>query len=123
MFEKAARLKLRFNTVKGLLTVEDLWDLPLTKLNEIAKGLNKKLKTIEEEDFLEEVSKEDEQAKLEFDIVIHILNTKKKEKDIQKNMVKKKAEKQKILDIIERKQDSSLEDLSVDELKAKLNEI
>jgi hypothetical protein len=49
LFEKASRLKLRFSSPAGLLTVEDLWDLPLSaqakvaNLDDIAKGLNKTL--------------------------------------------------------------------------------
>ena len=30
MFTKASRLKLRFQSPAGLLSSEDLWDLPLT---------------------------------------------------------------------------------------------
>ena len=33
IFEQAARQKIRFESVLGLLCVEDLWDLPLTSLN------------------------------------------------------------------------------------------
>lgn len=50
IFERAARLKLRFETKKGQLSAEDLWDLPLsstterTNLNSIAISLHQKLK-------------------------------------------------------------------------------
>ena len=33
MFEKASRLKLRFSTSIGMLSAEDLWDLPLSSRN------------------------------------------------------------------------------------------
>ena len=55
MFEKATRLKLRFETVRGYVTTEDLWDIPLSAVNgfcldTIAKNLNKKLKELEKAD-------------------------------------------------------------------------
>ena len=57
MFEQASRSKFRFNSSQGLLTTEDLWDLPLTStryanLNDIAKELNRTLKATAEEDFV-----------------------------------------------------------------------
>ena len=60
MFEQASRLKLRFTTARGSLSVEDLWDLPLTSttgkpnLDDIAKSLNRELRaTSEETSFVE----------------------------------------------------------------------
>jgi hypothetical protein len=123
MFEKSSRMKLRFATDKGILSVEDLWDLNLEQLNIIAKTLNQKIKESKEEDFLNEVSVEDAKAKLAFEIVIHILNTKKKESEDAKDLKKKKLEKEKLLEILAKKQDQSLENLSVEELKAKIENL
>lgn len=44
MFEKASRIKLRYSTNRGVLSVEDLWDLSLEQLDPIAINLNKSLK-------------------------------------------------------------------------------
>ena len=44
MFEKAARLKLRFTSPSGVVSVEDLWDLSLTRLNKVAQHVNNELK-------------------------------------------------------------------------------
>ena len=50
-FEKASRLKLRFNTAKGDITVEDLWDLKLESRNgfdleSVAQSLNRAVKRV-----------------------------------------------------------------------------
>ena len=56
MFEKATQEKYRFETTKGLVNTEDLWDLPLVGgnccLDDIAKDLNRDVKENEEESFI-----------------------------------------------------------------------
>jgi hypothetical protein len=123
MFERAVREKSRWSTPRGLATVEDLWDLPLTSLNQIAKDLNKKVKEIGEEDFLADNKVEDDKLKNEFDIVIYILNTKKKEKEDRENLVARKAEKAKLLEILNRKQEDSLQSLSEEELRKRIESL
>ncbi len=120
MFEKASRLKLRFQSSKGNLSTEDLWDLNLQQLNTVAKSLNKKLKESEEDDFLEEKSEEDTITKLKFDIVLSVLETKKNENKLHREESKKRVEKQKILEILAKKQDESLENMSEEDLKKEL---
>lgn len=125
IFEKATRKKLRFVTNKGHISVEDLWDLSLEQLNELAKKLNKELKDEQaEEDFLEdEENKKESLVKLRFEVVISILKTKKHEAKERENEVLRKAQKEKLLEVIAKKQDSALAELSEEELKKRLDEL
>ena len=57
LFEIATRKKLRFPSLKGELSAEQLWDLPLSSrvgldLDNIAKAVNKDLKAEEEDSFV-----------------------------------------------------------------------
>ena len=120
MFQKASRLKLRWNSSRGYLTVEDLWDLSLQNLNTLAKALKRELKATEEEDFLEEKSEADTIVKLKFDIVLEVLNIKKAEAKAAQDEVAIKQHNQKILAKISAKQDSELDNLTVAELESLL---
>jgi hypothetical protein len=120
MFENASRTKLRIASDRGLLSAEDLWDLSLTELNSIAKKLNAELKSSAEEDFLEETSSEDKVTKLKFEIVLHIINTRKAENSKRKEYAELKAKRDKLLAIKAKKQDDSLENMSIEELDAEL---
>lgn len=120
MFENGLKRKFRFKTDRGLVTMENLYDLNLRALNAIAKSLNKELKQDEEEDFLEENSKEFSETKMKFDIVLYILNSKKDEKKKKDQEQKKKLEKDKLLTLLEKKQDEKLETLSEEELRKKI---
>ena len=124
MFEKASKLKLRFS-YKGLVSVEDLWDISLTELNIIAKGVNRELKEIAgEEDFISvpnSSSKARDTLQLKLDILKHIIAVKMEQRDALKASKEKAEQKQKILEIISKKQDAALENKSIEELKALLD--
>lgn len=121
MFEQAARMKLRFDTARGALSAEDLWDLPLTStrgpsLNDIAIGLHHALK----HDTISFVDDErlDPRLQLGFDIVKHVIDVRKEENRIAAEARAKAEQKQKILGILARKEDAELEGKSMDELRA-----
>lgn len=121
MFDQATRLKLRFESNKGLLSVEQLWDLPLTTLNELAKNLNRQIKEVgDDEDFISEKSSVDSQVQLRFDIAKHIIGVKLKERNETQTAQDRKAHNQTILALIEQKQQQELAGKSVEELQALL---
>lgn len=124
MFEKASRLKLRFETQKGLLSVEDLWDLPLqsanrTNLDDIARDLDNQVKASPSISFVaaEQAVVNDSEAKLKFDIVLHIIKVRVAENQARINAQAKSEQKQKIMAIINRKQDAALENASIEDLQ------
>lgn len=122
MFEKATRQKLRFQTDKGLLTVEDLWDLPLTSLrgtnlDDIARKLHSDLKNYDNVSFVVKERKSDESIQLAFDIVKHIIDVKLVERDVAQQAAVNKERKQQIMQLIANKEQSALAELPLDELR------
>jgi len=115
MFEKATRLKLRFN-FRGLCSTEDLWDLPLKSLDLIYKELNATLKTQKEESLLDTKSKEDELLDLAISIIKHIVEVRLLEQKEKRDEKQKKVLKQKLLEIKDRKEDEKYNDMPVEEI-------
>lgn len=122
MFEKATRLKVRF-PYKGLISVEDLWDLSVTELDSIFKALNAKLKLVNEESLLGEKSKADKLIELQVEIIKHVVSVKLKETNDQILAKERREKKQKIMDILVAKQDSDLQNKSAEELQKMLNDL
>ena len=123
MYKQATKLKLRFNTEKGDLTVEQLWDCTRTMLGRAAKSVNDILKELTPEgdlDFLSDDSSSqisDPINILRFKILKDIYVTKKEEAEALRNEAQVKAHNTKIDTIIARKQDEELEGLSVADLE------
>lgn len=122
IFEYATRNKVRFS-FRGLISVEDLWDLSLTNLDSIYKELNKQSKQSEEESLLNIKTQKDELLNVQIEIVKHIVSVKLAEKEAREKASAKKAQKQKIMSIIAAKQDEALQNSSIDDLKKMLDEL
>jgi hypothetical protein len=128
MFEQISRLKLRFESVSGLITVEDLWDLPLTSerranLNDIAIGLSRKLKDSENESFVVKATPKNEELQLKFEAVKHIIAVRLAEAEHAKQLKENREKKERILAIIDKKQNAALEGASLEELQGMVNSL
>ena len=122
IFELATRNKMRF-PFKGLISVEDLWDLSLTNLDNVFKTINAEAKKSEEESLLNTKSKADEELALKIDIVKHIVSVKLKEKEDRENAKAKKEMKQRLLEIKAKREDAALENMSDEDLNKMLAEL
>jgi hypothetical protein len=121
-FREATRQKLRVSTSQGLLTVEQLWELPLSKLATAIKNVKKTLQKDNDDElsFLDESKNVDKTQQLTFDVLKEIYLTKKEEADAAKNVAEVKAHNEKILSLIHQKQETELSQKSVEELQALL---
>ena len=122
IFEYATRNKVRFS-YKGIISVEDLWDLSVTELDKIYKELNTRVKQSQEESLLAVKSEADEELEVQIAIVKHIVAVKLSERAALEKAAEKKAQKQKIMAIIAKKQDESLENASIEDLNKMLAEL
>ena len=119
IFEKATMNKYRF-PFKGQISVEDLWDLKLQDLDSVFKQLNKTKKVNEEESLLEVKSASDVELEDKIQIVKFIVKYKQDAAAERLAAKDRKERNQKILSIIEKKQNEALEGKSIEELSAML---
>lgn len=124
MFDLATRQKLRFSSSVGMLSVEDLWDLPLTSernanLDDLAKSLNRQLKMESDEVSFVNPTKDkaNDTLKLAFEIVKHIISEKVAERDAILLARQRSEKKQQILQLISQKENEKLAGHSLEELQ------
>jgi hypothetical protein len=124
-FKQASKLKLRFHTGRGLVSAEQLWDLPQTTLADYIKSLKKTLKETDADDelsFLTDAVKTnvDTENQLRFEIAKDIFLTKKAEAEALRDAKALKERKQKLVELIAQKEDAALGEKSVEDLKKEL---
>lgn len=121
IFEKATRTKLKFKAANGVISTEDLWDLSLAQLDNIAKGLRKELRD-EDDSFIDD-KKANTQLELKFEIVKHIITTRLEERDAQNTSREKAAKKQQLLEVLEQRRAASLQNLTEAEILKELADL
>lgn len=123
IFELASKTKLRFSLNNGVCNTEDLWDLKLEDLNRIAIDLNKQIKESEEESFIKVKSSASKLLQLGFDVVKRVIDVKLEEKETKKLAAERASRKALLTELIAKKELSSLEQKSLEELQKELAEI
>lgn len=126
LFEKATRKAFRFPSNKGELTVEQVWQLPLTSrtgfdLDTVARTINTDLKALGEESFVNKGAnpkRGDLQDKL--DILKYVIDVKQNEAAAAEKRVATQQEVRKLEELLARKNDQELEGLSKEDLEKKL---
>jgi len=120
LFKIASRKKYRFN-YKGVISVEDLWDLSVEELDSIYKKLKAQQKNNNEESLLQSVTKEDKELANKIDIIKTIVVDKLAAKERALKAAEKKAQNQRILEILADKKDAALKEKSIEELQAMIS--
>lgn len=130
IFEKASRLKLSFSTDRGILTIDQLWDVPLRStdkfnLDVIAGAAHKALEAASEVSFVDTATKNParERLALGFEIIKHVIDVKLTEEKARIQAAANRAEKAKLLEILAEKQEGKLTKLSESELKKRIEEL
>jgi len=120
LFEMATRKKFRF-PFRGMISVEDLWDLSVQNLDVVFKALNAEVKQAKEESLLATKSAEETILDAKIEIVKHIVKTKQEEAVQRKKDADKREYKRRLQELIANKQDEALQGKSVEELQAMLS--
>lgn len=119
LFKVATKKRYRFN-FKGQITVEDLWNLSVEDLDKIYKNLKSQQKNASEESLLQTISKEDRELSNKIEIIKTIVMDKLAARERAMKATEKKAQKQRILEIMADKQNAALKEKTIEELQAML---
>lgn len=119
-FKKACQQKLRFSTTKGLLSTEQLFDLSLSELDKLAVLLEDSYEESKGKSFLTKRTVKDAAIKLQFDVVLDVLQTKVVEQEAETERRETKEHNQKILALMVEKKDEELKGKSFKQLEAML---
>lgn len=126
IFERAARNKLRFQSSVGLLSVEDLFDLPLkgrkgADLDEVARGIYVELKEIGEISFVDEKpDARKTELELQLEIVKHVIQSKKDAVARAEKAAATAERKRKLLNALASKEDQALEGMTREQIEAEI---
>lgn len=127
LFIQAARQKLRFASPKGMLTTEDLFDLPLRGLDSLALNFDRAIREAPTKSFLEGESNKDDlfskHLQLAMDIVLYVIGVKQAEAKKAKDSLARAEKRQRLLEILSKKENQALEGSTPEDIKKMLEDL
>lgn len=126
IFEQASRASLTFSSARGVLSTDELWSLPLQAksgfdLDNLAKGVSRELKAMDEESFVEtNTNPAKGLASLRLEILKHVIASKQEENLARKNAAANAEMRERLLGALADKQEDELKNLSKEEILAQL---
>lgn len=127
IFELASRRKLRYASIKGDLTTEQLWELPLTSktgfdLDTIAKAVNAELLAAPEESFVAaSVNPTKANFALKLEVVKHVIAYTIQKANAAEAAVERKRERSRLIEILDKKKDEQLLALTPEQIKERID--
>jgi hypothetical protein len=127
LFINAARNKYRFPSIKGDLTVEQLFDLPLESkagfdLDAVAKSIHAQLLNASRPSFVNPGTTAGPATELneKLELVVTIIQTKQREAQAAVDAAKRKAERAQLVELLSDKKNQQLLNLTVDEIERRI---
>lgn len=126
IFELASRSKTRFDTNRGVISSEQLWDMPLTSrtgfdLDTLDQAIQVELEGLKARSRVNiKPNERVVELELQYALVGHVIEFKKGEIAERLAKAEKSAKRAKLLEQLGKKQDAALESLSEDEIKKQL---
>jgi len=128
LFQKATQNHYRYQSAFGILTTEDLWELPLLDrnknggdLNTIAKTISRSLRAAQEEDFVSARTPDSQGLEDRLEVVKRIIEVKQQQQEEARNAAARAAQRQKLLGVLADKQDEELRGMSKEEIQSMID--
>jgi hypothetical protein len=123
LFITAARKKYRFDSGRGLVTVEDLFDLALESLDKIAVGLDEAIQKAGKKSFIAKRTDSTTELDNKLEIVKFVITTKQEEAEARKARSEKVAKKAMLEELLNKKNLEKLQGMSAEEIQKQIDEL
>ena len=130
LFELATRENYRFESEKGALVVSDLWQLPLVSkrgpsLQGVAVTIHREIQSLGGETFVRTSTVDPKLETLvkKLDVVKRIIEVREDEVRLAKLQKAREQEKEKLLEVLEKKQQDALGELTQEEILARIKRL
>lgn len=126
--EHALRIKARFPSTRGNITLEDLYDLELLSndnfdLNTVAGLLDAERESQTKKSYVKPLSKNDTLITLKFEIVEHIISIKQEEHEKAENEADRKLKRKRLQTLLKEKEDEEYKGKSKEDILKELEEL